>query len=183
MAIAVTTRRVKKKIEHVTPGQDSIDLDPWFQKTFTSTWINKIADAYEQYSEDYWHDENNSACEQDDDDDDSECTCPQPDKGLVAAGIVYNHIVNEYCDVKSIEHNTVNNYVNVQIDFEDDLVPEGLTKFTIDLGTMVELNDFEEVPVQQMENEDNTGPLQPPKDFTKGLLVGSSKGPDNPFEF
>lgn len=174
MAVALTTRRVKKKIEQVVPGKDTIDLDPWFQSVYSMGWIEKIAHAYEQYSEDYWHDEDNPNC-----DDDEECKCPAPDKGLVSAGIVYNHIVNEYVEIESITVYEGQSRVDVQIDFEDDDVPVSLTKFAIELGTVVETNEFEEVPVHQVENQGKSGPLQPPKDFMKGLVV-ESKGPDLP---
>jgi hypothetical protein len=172
----VTTRQISKKIEDVIPGNDDIDLAPWFESVYTPNWIEQIEAAYEQWDEDYWHDEENSNCEEDDD---TNCTCPAPDKAKVAAGMVWVLIRDEYVSVTSIEVESSSQSVAVQIYFPDeDEIPSGLTKFHIDPGTKVKINEYEEVPTNQALREDEEGPLQPPKDFMKGLVVESSKGPD-----
>jgi hypothetical protein len=170
-------REVQKRIEDCEVGE-TIDLEPWFRETYTSSWLESIEDAFEKWNEEYWHDEDNSACEESDD---SDCTCPEPDPGKVAAGRVWDFVKSEYVEIKSLELSDSKKWVTVQIGFEEDGVPAELSRLPLDVGTLVRTGDYEEDSDQQEKTRDvsSDGPLQPPKDFFKGLVL-EDKGPDLP---
>lgn len=169
---------VKKPIRDCEEGE-YIDLQPWFEANHSSAYIASIEQSFEEYQEGDWHNDDNPGCDYNNEevDENAECSCQEPKADLVAHGKVWEAIKDEMVEIKSIDFSWDGETANLTIDYDyvANDVPQTLTEFCIAAEFVVETDQYEEkeeeTNTQQQSNGavPDRGPLQPPKDFTRGM--------------
>lgn len=169
------TKEETRRITTVQAGQ-TIDLETWFQETKSASHIEAIEEAYEQWNDDWWHNEDNDSCDQNQDED-KECTCPEPEEDLVIQGRVWSYIKSEYQKVERVDHAFMPGVVLVQISVDDPDIDARHRSFLVANETEVIVQYEEEVDdpygspktsnQQQGTGVADPGPLQPPKQAVK----------------